>query len=150
MTDKVVLEKRSYYNKRGKEDIEYYKSFFSLTELKGWCKIEALTKLKRAGKKGSALEDIKKALWFVRRWLILNAENANVENKHYLEGGDSFMEFAGVYGDELNSWLKLNAFNMISRAGFKESETEARDMKASIWYLETLITNLEKENARKN
>jgi hypothetical protein len=56
-----------HYKVGGIETIDYMKAKSTPEEFEGYLRLSSLKYLSRAGHKGEALEDYRKALWFVRR-----------------------------------------------------------------------------------
>ena len=64
-----AVEAPSHYTDGGIETIDYIRAKLTAEEFTGYCKGNALKYISRAGKKGDWLEDIKKAIKYLR-WLI--------------------------------------------------------------------------------
>lgn len=58
-----------HYKTGGIEAIDYIEAKLSPEEFAGYCRGNALKYLSRAGHKGAADEDVRKAIWYLNRWL---------------------------------------------------------------------------------
>ena len=65
-----------HYKIGGIETIDYMKAKSTPEEFKGHLRLTALKYMSRIGYKGDALEDLKKAQWYLNR-LIKECEDAN-------------------------------------------------------------------------
>ena len=70
-----VVNHPSHYTSGGIETIDYMEAKATLEEFLGHCRLTALKYLSRAGKKDDMLQDMKKARWYLDRW-IATAEKA--------------------------------------------------------------------------
>ena len=71
-----LVNKPPHYTVGGIETIEYMKAKSTPEEFKGHLRLTALKYLSRTGYKDDALQDLKKAQWYLNR-LIKECENAN-------------------------------------------------------------------------
>lgn len=65
MTDEV--NSPSHYTSGGIETIDYMRAKASPEEFRGYLRLNALKYLSRAGLKGDAVMDLKKAAWYINR-----------------------------------------------------------------------------------
>lgn len=65
MTDEV--NSPQHYTAGGIETIDYMRAKASPEEFRGYLRLNALKYLSRAGLKGDAVTDLKKAAWYVNR-----------------------------------------------------------------------------------
>jgi hypothetical protein len=65
MTDQV--NSPAHYTAGGIETIDYMRAKASLEEFRGYLRLSALKYLSRAGLKGDAVTDLKKAAWYINR-----------------------------------------------------------------------------------
>jgi len=65
MTDEV--NSPSHYTAGGIETIDYMRAKASPEEFRGYLRLNALKYLSRAGLKGDAVTDLKKAAWYINR-----------------------------------------------------------------------------------
>ena len=65
MTDEV--NSPSHYTSGGIETIDYMRAKASPEEFRGYLRLNALKYLSRAGLKGDAVVDLKKAAWYINR-----------------------------------------------------------------------------------
>ena len=65
MTDEV--NSPAHYTAGGIETIDYMRAKASPEEFRGYLRLNALKYLSRAGLKGDAVTDLKKAAWYVNR-----------------------------------------------------------------------------------
>ena len=65
MTDEV--NSPAHYTAGGIETIDYMRAKASPEEFRGYWRLNALKYLSRAGLKGDAVTDLKKAAWYVNR-----------------------------------------------------------------------------------
>ena len=71
-----AVNQPKHYTFGGIETIEYMKAKSTPEEFKGHLRLTALKYLSRTGYKDDALQDLKKAQWYLNR-LIKECENAN-------------------------------------------------------------------------
>ena len=89
----------------------------------------AIKYISRAGKKGSTVEDLQKAVWYLEREIFLNSPTMSVDTKDYVEtlsnvgvvNGQKLMAIVCVddedYDEQLTQWEK--AVNTLTRTPFK-------------------------------
>ena len=65
MTDEV--NNPAHYTSGGIETIDYMRAKASPEEFRGYLRLNALKYLSRAGLKGDAVVDLKKAAWYINR-----------------------------------------------------------------------------------
>jgi len=65
MTDQV--NSPAHYTAGGIETIDYMRAKASPEEFRGYLRLNALKYLSRAGLKGDAVTDLKKAAWYINR-----------------------------------------------------------------------------------
>lgn len=65
MTD--LINNPPHYTAGGIETIDYMRAKASPEEFRGYLRLNALKYLSRAGLKGDAVEDLRKAAWYVNR-----------------------------------------------------------------------------------
>lgn len=58
-----------HYTAGGIEAIAYIEAKLTPEEFAGYCRGNALKYISRAGRKGSSDEDVRKAIWYLERWL---------------------------------------------------------------------------------
>jgi hypothetical protein len=63
----------AHYTDGGIETIDYLQAKLTPEEFRGFCKGNALKYLSRAGKKGDAGEDVRKAAWYLKRLEVQRA-----------------------------------------------------------------------------
>jgi hypothetical protein len=76
MNAEDMVNHPSHYKIGGIETIDYMKAKSTPGEFKGHLRLTALKYMSRIGYKGDALEDLKKAQWYLNR-LIKECEDAN-------------------------------------------------------------------------
>ena len=59
-----------HYTDGGIETIDYLQAKLTPEEFKGFCKGNAIKYMSRAGKKGDAVEDYQKAMWYLERLAV--------------------------------------------------------------------------------
>jgi hypothetical protein len=69
MTD--MVNHPPHYKTGGIEAIDYIQAKLTPEEFAGFCKGNALKYISRAGHKGSAAEDTRKAIWYLQRLISL-------------------------------------------------------------------------------
>jgi hypothetical protein len=67
MTDQV--NSPGHYTAGGIETIDYMRAKASPEEFRGYLRLNALKYLSRAGLKGDAVTDLKKAAWYINRMI---------------------------------------------------------------------------------
>jgi hypothetical protein len=67
MTDEV--NSPQHYTAGGIETIDYMRAKASPEEFRGYLRLNALKYLSRAGLKGDAVTDLKKAAWYINRMI---------------------------------------------------------------------------------
>lgn len=69
----MTVKRSSYYTQGGIEAIDYVRAKLTTEEFVGSCKANVSKYISRAGKKGNALEDLKKAQMYLR-WAVEKLE----------------------------------------------------------------------------
>ena len=64
-----MVDHPAHYTDGGIETIDYMEAKSTPAEFQGHCRLSALKYVSRAGLKGDAEEDIRKAVWYLNKWL---------------------------------------------------------------------------------